>query len=37
MDQDTAWFIAGIAGLILYLFWSAWTEMGTKNPWRRRD
>jgi hypothetical protein len=34
MPTDLIPFLAGISLLILYLLWSAATEMGTK-PWRK--
>lgn len=34
MPTDLIPFLAGITLLILYLLWSAATEMGTK-PWRK--
>lgn len=35
MNQDLVPFIAGVAILIIYLVFSAWTEMGTKLPWKK--
>ncbi|MFP4007587.1 MAG: hypothetical protein ACLFV6_06190 [Spirulinaceae cyanobacterium] len=35
MDNDVVWFLLGVAGLIVYLIFSALTEMGTKWPWRK--
>jgi hypothetical protein len=35
MSDDVVPFLAGIGLLILYLLWSAATEMGTRWPWRR--
>jgi hypothetical protein len=35
MDQDLAMFLAGIGLFVLYLVWSAMTEMGTKSPWKK--
>lgn len=35
MNNDLALFLAGVAFLILYLVFSAWTEMGTKLPWKK--
>ncbi|MDJ0568214.1 MAG: hypothetical protein QNJ53_04140 [Pleurocapsa sp. MO_192.B19] len=34
-NNDVVLFIAGVAFLILYLVFSAWTEMETKLPWKR--
>ena len=34
MSNDVGLFFAGIAIFVLYLMWSAATEMGTKWPWR---
>jgi hypothetical protein len=36
MNDDLVPFLIGIAVLILYLIWSAKTEMGTKNPWNKK-
>lgn len=36
MDNDLLAFGAGVSLLILYLFVSAKTEMGTKLPWRKK-
>lgn len=33
MPHDLIPFLAGVGSLILYLVWSAQTEMGTKWPW----
>lgn len=33
MNELTS-FLIGVAVLILYLLFSALTEMGTKNPWK---
>jgi hypothetical protein len=35
MNSDLVPFLAGVAFLILYLCFSAWTEMGTKLPWKK--
>ena len=35
MDSDFALFLAGIGVLVLYLVFSALTEMGTKLPWKK--
>jgi hypothetical protein len=35
MDKDLVLFLAGVAFLIIYLFISALTEMGTKLPWKK--
>jgi hypothetical protein len=35
MNNDVAWFLAGVAFLIIYLIFSALTEMGTKLPWKK--
>ncbi len=35
MDNDVVWFLFGVAGLIVYLIFSALTEMGTKWPWKK--
>ncbi|MGA0198699.1 MAG: hypothetical protein ACO3NK_06165 [Prochlorotrichaceae cyanobacterium] len=32
MSSDLLYFVAGITALILYLCWSAATEMGTRWP-----
>ncbi len=40
IDRDLLSFFGGVALLVLYLFWSAATEMGTKSPrlpWHDRD
>jgi len=37
MDQDKVLFLIGVGLFILYLFFSAFTEMGTKLPWRKKD
>jgi hypothetical protein len=34
MPDDVGLFLAGIGVLVLYLMWSAATEMGTKWPWQ---
>jgi hypothetical protein len=35
MDNDLLAFIAGVGLLVLYLIFSAMTEMGTKLPWKK--
>ncbi|MDJ0707817.1 MAG: hypothetical protein QNJ46_31465 [Leptolyngbyaceae cyanobacterium MO_188.B28] len=35
MNHDLIPFLAGVAVLILYLVFSALTEMGTKFPWSK--
>ena len=35
MPDDLGLILLCAGGLILYLCWSALTEMGTKLPWRR--
>jgi hypothetical protein len=35
MNNDFILFLAGAGLLILYLIFSALTEMGTKFPWRK--
>jgi hypothetical protein len=35
MNDDLGIFLVSIAVLILYLVFSAMTEMGTKWPWRK--
>ncbi len=35
MDQDIGLFLAGVGVLILYLVFSAMTEMGTKWPGKK--
>lgn len=35
MDQDIVLFLAGVGVLILYLIFSAMTEMGTKWPGKK--
>lgn len=35
MDGDLLAFLAGISLLIVYLIFSAMTEMGTKLPWKK--
>lgn len=35
MDNDLVLFLAGVSCLILYLVFSALTEMGTKLPWKK--
>jgi len=37
VPQDLIPFLVGIGLLILYLFWSAATEMGTKLPWKKNS
>lgn len=37
MQQDLVPFLVGVTGLILYLVFSAWTEMGTKLPWKKNN
>ena len=37
MNQDLVPFLSGVALLIIYLIFSALTEMGTKLPWKKRD
>jgi len=37
MQQDLAPFLLGVACLVLYLVFSAWTEMGTKLPWKKKN
>ncbi len=37
MNHDLVPFITGVALLIVYLVFSALTEMGTKLPWKKRD
>ncbi len=34
MPDDLGVFLVGVAVLVLYLIWSALTEMGTRWPWR---
>lgn len=34
MPDDLGFFLLGVAALVLYLVWSALTEMGTRWPWR---
>jgi hypothetical protein len=37
MKEDLLPFLAGVALLVLYLFWSAKTEMGTRWPgWKSK-
>jgi hypothetical protein len=33
--NDILPFLAGVTLLVLYLWWSAATEMGTRWPWRK--
>jgi hypothetical protein len=35
MDNDLLAFLAGAGLLVLYLIFSALTEMGTKLPWKK--
>lgn len=35
MNDEIVSFLIGAGVLILYLILSAWTEMGTKNPWKK--
>jgi hypothetical protein len=35
MDNDLVIFLASIGLLVLYLIFSALTEMGTKLPWKK--
>lgn len=35
MDDDLLLFLGSVGLLIFYLVWSASTEMGTKNPWKK--
>jgi hypothetical protein len=35
MDNELILFLSSVGLLILYLVWSAKTEMGTKNPWKK--
>jgi hypothetical protein len=35
MDNDKVLFVIGVSVLILYLVFSALTEMGTKLPWKK--
>jgi hypothetical protein len=35
MDKDLLAFLLGVSLLILYLVFSAMTEMGTKLPWKK--
>ncbi|MFB2922324.1 MULTISPECIES: hypothetical protein [Aerosakkonema] len=35
MDNDLLAFLAGVGFLIVYLIFSAMTEMGTKLPWKK--
>lgn len=34
MPDDLGLFLVGVAVLVVYLIWSALTEMGTRWPWR---
>ncbi len=35
MDNDLLAFFAGVSLLIVYLIFSAWTQMGTRLPWKK--
>lgn len=35
MDNDLVAFFAGVSLLVIYLIFSALTEMGTKIPWKK--
>jgi hypothetical protein len=35
MDRDLLAFLVGVSLLVLYLVFSAITEMGTKLPWKK--
>jgi hypothetical protein len=35
MPDDIGLFLGGVALLVLYLGWSAATELGTRWPWRK--
>lgn len=35
MDNDFVLFLVGVGVLVLYLVFSALTEMGTKLPWKK--
>jgi hypothetical protein len=35
MDHDLLAFFGGVSLLIIYLIFSAMTEMGTKLPWKK--
>jgi hypothetical protein len=35
MDNDLVLFLVSVAGIVLYLVFSALTEMGTKLPWKK--
>ncbi|NJR75542.1 MAG: hypothetical protein HC773_21770 [Scytonema sp. CRU_2_7] len=35
MDNEVVLFLLGASALILYLIFSALTEMGTKSPWKK--
>jgi hypothetical protein len=35
MDKDLIPFLIGVSFLIIYLVFSAATEMGTKLPWKK--
>lgn len=36
MDSDLIFFLVGVGVLVLYLIFSAMTEMGTKLPWKKK-
>ena len=35
MSQNVAWFFGGVVLLVVYLVFSAKTEMGTRWPWKK--
>lgn len=35
MSEDVGFFLLSVLLLVLYLGWSAATEMGTRWPWRK--
>jgi len=37
MPDDVGVFAIAVLALVLYLVWSAGTEMGTRWPWRDRE
>jgi hypothetical protein len=37
MNNDLLAFLGGVILLVLYLFFSASTEMGTKLPWKKSE
>ncbi|MEB3312451.1 MAG: hypothetical protein VKJ02_19665 [Snowella sp.] len=37
MKEDLLPFLAGVALLVLYLVFSAMTEMGTRWPWKKEE